>query len=340
MPGRIKSLQAGRGIAALAVAGFHLNGLLPGSTIAQWFAHGNAGVDFFFVLSGFIIFYAHEKDVGQPARIWRYLRNRFVRVYPIYWVFTAAMVLAVLAGVGATPLPRDLGGWVSTVALVRLTDTPTPLNVAWTLFYEIAFYLVFASLILSKRLGWIALGAWALVVLAFHHSTPTNSVVGVWTSRLSFNFFLGMGACWLHSRISVRAGLVLIGAGAVLLIAGGIVVDRGGWWAFGSLVAVGCAALIAGFSGIETTKPLLFGPLVVLGDASYTLYLAHVHLESWTLKGLGAIGALRVLPPDASAPILLAAAVAGSLALYYAIERPLVSALRSCARPPSLVLAE
>ena len=45
------------------------------------------GVNFFFVPSGFIIFFAHAKDVGRPARIGTYLWRRFARVYPTYWVF-------------------------------------------------------------------------------------------------------------------------------------------------------------------------------------------------------------------------------------------------------------
>ncbi len=58
------------------------------------FAFGHAGVDFFFVLSGFIILHVHAGDIGRPVRLGHYLQRRFTRVYPFYWV---VFLLALLA---------------------------------------------------------------------------------------------------------------------------------------------------------------------------------------------------------------------------------------------------
>ncbi|NBQ54213.1 MAG: acyltransferase, partial [Proteobacteria bacterium] len=62
------------------------------------------GVDFFFVLSGFIILHAHMDDIGRPARLGRYLWRRAVRVYPIYWICLTLSVGALVVMGGALPL--------------------------------------------------------------------------------------------------------------------------------------------------------------------------------------------------------------------------------------------
>ena len=58
------------------------------------FAH--AGVDFFFVLSGFIIYRVHRGDIGSPHRLSRYAWRRFVRIYPTYWIILAGFGLLLL----------------------------------------------------------------------------------------------------------------------------------------------------------------------------------------------------------------------------------------------------
>lgn len=76
-----KSLQAGRGIAAMLVVLFHLGGAFAAEKyfgIAAFsipFKFGSAGVELFFVLSGFIIFSAHRDDIGQVSKIAGYIKN-------------------------------------------------------------------------------------------------------------------------------------------------------------------------------------------------------------------------------------------------------------------------
>ncbi len=281
-------------------------------------------MDFFFVLSGFIIFYAHAADIGQPARLGRYLRNRFARVYPIYWVFTVAVVVVGLAGFGHSPLPTRAWDWISVVSLIRLTETPTPLNVAWTLFYEIAFYALFAVLIVSKRLGIAVFAVWAAVLIVLNHTTSTESVVGVWTSRLCMNFFFGIFACWLHARVKLTASIALISSGILGLGLCGVFVDDGLGDAFGSLVAASCAALIAGCAALERTTPLSFGPLAAMGDASYTLYLAHVHIEAPLMR----LHLMQRLAPDLAFIVAILITVIVSYGLYRLVELPLVRLVR------------
>src|SRR5579864_9480491 len=94
-PRTLQSVRAFRGAAALLVLFFHA------SSVSTFFLHsdfwswlfffGYSGVDFFFVLSGFIIFLTHRADIGRSERLNAYLTKRFIRIYPVYW--TVALVL-------------------------------------------------------------------------------------------------------------------------------------------------------------------------------------------------------------------------------------------------------
>ena len=99
---KLQGIEAARGIAAAMVVVYHAarhldaNGLgLPWAAGLEKFGH--AGVDFFFVLSGFIILFAHWEDVGVRAALPRYAERRCTRIFPLYWpVLAAYFALAVL----------------------------------------------------------------------------------------------------------------------------------------------------------------------------------------------------------------------------------------------------
>ena len=101
-PERLPWIDACRGIAATAVVLYHTarhfdkNYALP--ALKGVFQFGHAGVDLFFVLSGFIILFVHFDDIGRPQRIQRYVERRLTRVLPAYWVAVAITIGLSLAG--------------------------------------------------------------------------------------------------------------------------------------------------------------------------------------------------------------------------------------------------
>lgn len=129
----LKSIQVGRGLASIAVAAFHLS-ITMGDVryggemlFRSWTNQGNLGVDFFFVLSGFIILFAHWNDIGNKNQITSYLFKRTIRVYPIYILYTFIFSTLVLFGVGSgSTLPVSLEGWVSSFSLIRLSSESPP----------------------------------------------------------------------------------------------------------------------------------------------------------------------------------------------------------------------
>jgi len=153
------SLQAGRAIAALLVVLHHVSSFIGTEPhlwihprIGRWLAGPSLGIAFFFVLSGTVILTAHWNDIGNPASLRSYLRKRLVRIYPIYWF---VLVLWGQLRLPGTQYPLHHDPWVilSSVLLVHIHSSETNLVVAWTLFHELAFYAMFAAVLLHKRMA-------------------------------------------------------------------------------------------------------------------------------------------------------------------------------------------
>ena len=139
--GRLTGIEAGRGVAALLVLGVHARDHLfknfgQSVPLGDLFVFGHAGVDFFFVLSGFIILYVHAKDIGRPHRLSHYLQRRFTRIYPFYWA-ALLLTLAVMSVSKAQIFPSFFHV-VSSVLLIPLSGDPV-IPVAWTLQNEVTF---------------------------------------------------------------------------------------------------------------------------------------------------------------------------------------------------------
>jgi exopolysaccharide production protein ExoZ len=209
--GRRSGIEAARGAAALLVVlyhgGRHLREDIGYVPLAGVFNFGHAGVDFFFVLSGFIILLVHHGDLGQPVRLGRYAWRRAARIYPLYWIATAATLLAVaLQGKLATLSIAFLGQ-----SFLLWPQSVEPLlGVAWTLEYELLFYSIVAIAIVNLRCGIVAVLAWGIGIVAAAiwavESFPLRFVL----ADYNFDFFLGMSAAaLLRGRTIPRPSLVL-----------------------------------------------------------------------------------------------------------------------------------
>ena len=344
---KLPSLDLGRFVAAGLVVLFHYGYLLANlrgeRPFDLLFRGGHAGVEYFFVLSGFIILYAHRRDIGRPEQVGGFFRKRAIRILPMLWLTlivwgTLRIVLAGRTTHGAT-------GW-DTILLDMLLlphAGPTVLGVTWTLTRELVFYLLFSLLIVNRRAGIVALIAWQAGVLA---ATLLRLSLGPWGAALFDVHNLGFGVGLLIAAAGIRgspgqaraaAWLGALGFAALLLmewrIGGPVDAELRplGRWLSPVLYTAAAGLCLAGLAALDARAPRRERPwLQALGGCSYVLYLVHNPVGSIAFRVLDR-SPVR-LGPEAMMLALAAIAVAAALALHWWIERPLMARLRHWAR--------
>lgn len=312
----INVLQAGRALAALAVVAHHsaqaAEAFGSAHPLLSWLDPGYLGVDFFFVLSGFIIYHStvRGKALGE------YASARLKRVLLPYLPIGIGIALVY------TFLPSMTSGlrswdWLATMTLVPV-GAPA-LSVAWTLQHEMTFYAIFALLYFGRVL-WAGLAVWAALI-AF---TP---IPGIPFATINLEFIMGILAARLYHA---RAGhwLLLPAAAAVALV----------WFALGAhrdqsiIIGLVCAMAILQLALIEAKGGLKVpAHLTFIGAASYAIYLVH----NVTISVIA-----RIVPDEW--PIILGTGIAASVivgvAYFLLVEKPLLRlASWSSARPAKTV---
>jgi len=332
--GRLRGVEAGRGLAATSVVLYHTARHVAQSQPAPWLTHlfqfGHAGVDFFFVISGFIILHVHRADIGRPARLRHYAARRFTRVFPAYWV---ALVLTVLLGLGSHVHRVPSGGdFLASIFLLPAHAAPL-LGIAWTLQYEIFFYAVFAVLIANRTAGVAALLAWlawiALGTAGMAASFVPPSLSGVY----NLEFFAGMAAAFALARFRLRAPLWWLSGGIVLFAVAAAAEDMGRLDGYADMArlayGIPAALIVLGAAARERDHAMMLpGLLRTLGTASYSIYLFQFIFIGLAWHLMSASGIAESLPIAASFAILAACGVAGGVAMSRWVEYPLTTMSR------------
>ncbi len=330
----LTTVQAGRALAAALVVFHHASTMfaLPryGNALmwGGWGELGRHGVDFFFVLSGFIIFSAHRADLGRPDRVGAYLWRRAIRIYPIYWVYLLGFLALIGLSLGRQEVPLSSANLLTAFSLIRFTSDPPPLQVAWTLFHELFFYLMFALLLLSRRVGVVAMILWLAVMLVYHQSRGAGvpTLFSVAFDLLNTEFLIGMAVAMLWGHIGIRMAWSAAFLGLMLLIAAAFGA-HGGWitgfpesFAFALAFAVLLLAVVTLEREGRLAAPAWLG---ALGDASFTMYLIHTTILSALLRF--ALPKLEGWVVQPLIPVLFAAiAILISVPVYALAERPLL----------------
>lgn len=302
-----------RALAAIAVLFFHAAGAahkhggpMPLFGITSL---GEAGVDMFFVLSGFIILHA---TVGRGRSCRAYALARFRRIFLPYWPVGLVMAFYIL---GAIP---DFGGVRSWLASILLLPIAQPaLSVAWTLQHELVFY---GFVALGYYSGWwrIGLVTWAAAIVFFAFG-GNRAPVGLQIIDSEFLMGILAWAAWKDGRISIMtAATVVLSviALASLTIGQNIGIDRAVPLGIGAGFAALLPWLVVGEQKgrIRTPKILNF-----LGDASYSIYLVHA---------LPLLMLIQVLAGSSWYVLFLIIAFAGlaaGIAYHLLVERPLLA---------------
>ena len=353
-PVRLRSLQALRGIAALLVVIFHAAAIwreISGMTgFPGFWDRGWVGVDLFFVISGFVMVWVAGDRAPGIRSTGRFLFDRATRIYPLWWIFCGLMALYFVVSYGQPAAPdrgSADGAWgVFAASMTLWPQGEMPLlPIGWTLTFELAFYALFAVLLLLPPYfrGW-AIGAWGVFLLLIGLNQPfqdfsPRSWIGIVTHPLCLEFVFGALIAYLVKTVPISDvfGRWLVAAGLVLtssLLVSGFGYGEDGLVLMRIPVAGTLSAVILlGLIIWERSGGLVIPQVLqALGDASYTLYLSHF-LVLLTIKRLLAPTELFT---EASLPSLLGfmtlstlASVVAALLLYRWVEKPLLTLSRT-----------
>ena len=340
----LPGLQVLRAVAALMVVLHHAElSLVLGFDLPRTHALlvGSAGVDVFFVISGFIMLVSSRRLVGQPGGGTTFLKRRLIRIVPLYWAVTTIYVLAVLLVPQALHRTVSYGSMLASYLFwphLNHDGTMHPaLVVGWTLNYEMFFYVLFAlAVTLPRKTAVRAVigGLAATVVLAgvAGHAFPP---LAFWGEPIVLEFAAGIVLGLAYER-GIRVPRWLAAAAIVAVVAAfAWQIGRpipGSWprlLVFGlpSLILVGAVVLAAPSA---SSRPLPRA-LVFLGDASYSLYLVHFLALTATrliAKRLGFMPT-SILEEALFIAASTAAAIVAAIVSYLVFERPVTRWLRA-----------
>ncbi len=304
-----------------------------GEVFSSFFHFGKAGVDFFFVLSGFILVYAHYDDLGKPSTLSLYLKKRVIRIYPVYWVVTL-LILPIYFfhpsfGVG---YESDAMVVLKSLALVPQDHNPI-LGVAWTLRHEILFYLLFGALIFNIRVGLLLFGFWAIGI-PLVYLTGSEYPYSFFFSIFNLEFLLGMATGYLVVNYRIDRAGWLLPVGVICFLIAGVaetsILDSGGsfflfrtWYGLSSSIMISSLAW-GELAGSFKSPDLMFR----IGSASYSIYLVHHLFISFAVKVVVAVGAGVYLPLEIIFALLVFSSVWVGVVFHTVIERPMLYRLK------------
>jgi len=328
----IHSIQYLRAIAVIMVV-FH-HELIQIETYAKALGDinfGAAGVDIFFVISGFVIwFVTHDRKVG----VWEFLKKRFVRVVPMYWLVTLTIVvMTAIAPQFFRSTSFDAIQVIQSLLFIPYYSNSHPgliwpiLVPGWTLNYEIFFYMLFGLfLVFPRNIHWKILFLFLNLVLLGLVFDVNSALFQTYTNPLLLEFVAGVfiGKAYTDGRIkgfSGKFGFLLIIMGFLILS----VLDN-----LKLYVGLSAVLIVLGSLIVETARNLpRLRLLHLLGDASYSIYLTHIlalgiYREIWYQLAFVEISFLQIILFIIGGLIFT---MACGVIFHLVIERPLLKYL-------------
>lgn len=331
LPRMLPGLTGLRGVAALWVLLYHMFGL-RGVPILNV---GYAGVDIFFILSGFVLSHVYLRDVNltEPRHYLRFLGVRLARIYPLH-VFTLCCLLAlVIVWPDIVPPARRAAGNFNASAFIAsllLVQDWVPGMYAswngpsWSLSAEWFAYLTFPLLLLPIRritsarlLVLLAIGALcgmlAALYVAGYRATDAVTLGGM--ARMAGDFTAG---CLLHAAFARGWRFPVAPAMAVMLalLAAGLALPS---WRLPLVFSFALMVVLAAQGRSLFADLLEWRPVMLLGEISFSLYMTHGIVILLTNMVRRPDTALGLLALDG---LVFSVALATAVATYHLVEMP------------------
>lgn len=299
------------------------------------------GVDVFFVISGFIMVHVSGRDFARPGAAWQFLCRRLIRIVPLYWALTTIMLAVglLLPQLLAIPI-GSLSYVVSSYLFIPewRVGAPVPeirplLALGWTLNYEMLFYVALAGVMflpVKRAIAALSVLFTAAVTARYVFDIQQTQLM-FWSDPIILEFLMG---CYLALarqagwRLPAPAALLLatIGLAGLLANSGSAAELRPLMVGLPALLLVAAAALGPSLPRLAPTRVA-----ILLGDASYALYLSHP-LFIRTLREVWLRLADPAWPLWLYAVLCAVMASVAAVPIYLLFERPVTRLLQKKTR--------
>ena len=340
LPSYIPELNGLRGLAVLAVVIYHCHPRLEGTWLYYASLWGWAGVNLFFVLSGFLITSILLGSRKKPHYFRNFYARRVLRIWPVYVLLLLVVYLeapwfigpGILQAVKAAP-------WLAYIFFAQNLfhmSLPPALGPTWSLAIEEQYYFLWAPLVRVLRRPWMLAAALAAAFIGspllrlcnFAWMTPTHTLIHLDGIALGSLLALAMHTLPLPRRAWLWMGLggLVLGIAAAATIAGGTAF-------LDSALAIGFAgAVLAAIASSGARNPLSAalrrGPLAFYGRISYGLYMIHIAIFiffGWFDLRMDRYG----IPGNLAVVVFrLAASTAAATVLWYGFESQILKLKR------------
>ena len=347
---RLDCIQVLRGIAALLVVLFHfrhyINDVYPIKDLGdRLFLFGEAGVDLFFVISGFIIVYSSSNK--NDNTFLHFIIKRFFRLYPLYFSMLSVYLILyhdepfqfenIIKSYFLVPIDYNAKGpWFGLSAIYT----------AWTLTYELYFYVVFSiAIIFSHKYRALLCAVFILLIIGFSQKfiyghffldpitqkKTLNSVVYnlIFISNpLIIDFILGMFVAYMYKAyeklcfnklVLTSFSLVLLTLAVIFMVSHVTAYVGPRSWGICSAIIVLSVLIISKNADLIYPRVLIY-----LGEMSYSIYLNHVVVKKIAFSYIGSLG----LFAHGDGGIILFSLIISTLCLsfitYNFIEKPCI----------------
>jgi len=326
-PETLHGVQVLRGFAALGVVIFHGAYAVGSPTLHKMLFNGAAGVDVFFVISGLVMAVTASRMTSGE-----FLMKRITRIVPIYWLFLTLKIATVATlNVSERSIPLDAGYLIQSYLFIPAYDGDglvfPPITAGWTLNFEMYFYVICALALLINRARFALItaaivGVGAVIGTLLIASASSRLPAALYLlSPIALEFVAGLllGHLWRKRLLPPAWAALILLAGALIVLPLTPPMEqfelmRPLYWglpAFGIVLAI-----------VALEKPARFArwtPFVLLGDASYALYLSHTA----TLPVAFKIVSRFVHQPVPALMILVVIAIVVGIFTHLLIEKPL-----------------
>ena len=327
LPSYIPELQGLRGLAVLGVVIYHCHPRLAGTRFYYASLWGWAGVNLFFVLSGFLITSILLEARSKPRYFRNFYGRRALRIWPVYVLVLVVCYLNAPWFIGPTIWNAvKAAPWLAYIFFVQNLfhlALPPAISPTWSLAIEEQYYFLWAPLVrLLRRPGMLAIVLFCALIASpllrhahFAWITPTHTLIHLDGIALGSLLALGLYTIQLTRRawLLIGLGLFVLGIAAAATIAGGTAL-------LDSALAAGFAgAVLAAIASTGAHNPmnaaLRRGPLAFYGRISYGLYMIHImifiyfgwfdlKMDRYGIPGNLAVVAFRLAASTTAATVL------------------------------------